>query len=290
MTISAKDMQDSRIVGAYRLDVETGGFVSFDLQLTNSPHKHDYFEICLVTGGKGLYIHGRTQFSLEKGTVFLAEPGVVHEITSFESKDLQLYFITLTFKKLTERGTTQEGEILEAFKKARVVAAKGHESLSHYLPLVYGSEQIANFAAKTNLHLFALELMNTLATEPVVNHEEQSSDEVAKAIAFIDSRLGQRVTVEEVANALGVSPRTLRRKFNEAHKTTLVDEINHRRMRQAAHRLLMGFGVTEVANHLGIADPAQFSRAFKRAFGQSPKEFQQTYRPGSLGRQTRPGG
>lgn len=289
MTISAKAMQDSRIVGAYRLDIETGGFVSFDLQLTNSPHKHDYFEICLVTGGSGLYIHGGTEIPLEQGRVFLAEPGVVHEITSFETKDLQLFFITLTYKKVADRVTTHEGEILEAFEKGRVVAAQGHESLSHYLPLISGSDQIASFSAKTNLHLFALELMNTLAAEPIVNLEEQPSDEVAKAIAFIDSRLGQRVTVEEVADALGVSARTLRRKFNEAHKTTLVDEINHRRMRQAAHRLLMGFGVTEAANHLGITDPAQFSRAFKRAFGQSPKEFQQTYRPGALGRQTRPG-
>lgn len=282
-------MQDSRIVGAYRLDVETGGFVSFDLQLTNSPHKHDYFEICLVTGGKGLYIHGGVEFPLAKGTVFLAEPGVVHEITSFETKDLRLFFITLTFKKVTDRVATQEALILESFEKRRVAAALGHDSLSHYLPLVSGGDHIANFSAKTNLHLFALELMNTLAADPVLNQEEQPSDEVARAIAFIDSRLGQRVTVEEVADALGVSARTLRRKFNEAHKTTLVDEINHRRMRQAAHRLLMGFGVTEAANHLGIVDPAQFSRAFKRAFGQSPKEFQQTYRPGALGRQTRPG-
>lgn len=289
MTISAKPMQDSRIVGAYRLEVETGGFVSFDLQLTNSPHKHDYFEICLVTGGRGRYIHGGAEFLLEKGSVFLAEPGVVHEITSFETKDLHLFFITLSYKKVSERLATPEGGIVEAFVKARAVAAQGHDGLESYLPLIYGNDKIANFSVKTNLHLFALELMNTLAADPVLNREEQPSDEVAKAIAFIDSRLGQKVTVEEVADALGVSSRTLRRKFNEAHKTTLVDEINHRRMRQAAHRLLMGFGVTEAASHIGIADPAQFSRAFKRAFGQGPKEFQQTYRPGALGRQTRPG-
>lgn len=289
MTISAKAMQDSRIVGAYRLEIETGGFVSFDLQLTNSPHKHDYFEICLVTSGRGVYIHGGVEFSLERGSVFLAEPGVVHEITSFETKDLHLFFVTLTYKRVTDRMATHEGEILEAFEKGRVVVTEGHDGLGNYLPLIDGTSQIANFSAKTNLHLFALELMNVLAADPVLNREEQPSDEVAKAIAFIDSRLGQKVTVEEVADALGVSSRTLRRKFNQAHKTTLVDEINHRRMRQAAHRLLMGFGVTEAANHIGIADPAQFSRAFKRAFGQGPKEFQQTYRPGALGRQTRPG-
>ena len=79
----------------------------------------------------------------------------------------------------------------------------------------------------------------------------------------------------------------LRRRFQEWFGASIVEEINHRRMRRAAHRLLMGFSAGEVAEFSGIADPAQFSRSFKKTMGKSPKEFQKTYRPGALSKQTR---
>ncbi len=277
------------ILGANRIEIETGGYVRFDVQLTNSAHKHDYFEICLVLGGSGNYHHGGRTFELSAGTVFLAEPGVVHEITSFTTRDLHLYFVTLTLHSLDAPSAGQPDEIVNSFLSARQVTSRGHERLALYLPLLAEGSQGAEFASKQVLKLMTLEMLNSLCEQPISGEERREEDEIARAFEFIDRNLDRRLPVNEIAGHLGLSERSLRRRFREKMGSTIVEEINHRRMRRAAHRLLMGFGVQEVADFIGVADPAQFTRSFTRAFGVSPKQFQGSYIPGSLAKKTRPG-
>jgi len=85
--------------------------------------------------------------------------------------------------------------------------------------------------------------------------------------------LGLVASVEEVAKALAMSPRSLRRKLeseNTNYKTLLDQE-----RQQIAQQLLHGshMKLDELAFHLGYTDTASFSRAFRRWKGCSPGEF-----------------
>lgn len=275
------------ILGSHRLDIETGGHVAFDVQPTNSPHRHDYFEICLGLSGSGRYVHGGRTFRVERGTVFLAEPGVLHEISSFETRDLRLFFLILSVQRLEAPGIPAPHPILQRFDRDRWVVAKGHERLEAYVRLVESPEAPNAELGREALKLFALELLHALSEPMPPPEPEGVRDEVAAALSIIDRRSAEGASVEGVARELGVSSRTLRRRFAMSGVRP-VDEINHRRMRAAAHRLLMGFSVQEAAEHVGIASAAQFTRAFKRAFGVAPKRFQLTYMPGNLAKTTRP--
>ncbi len=276
------------ILGTHRIEIETGGFVRFDVQLTNSPHKHDYYEICLALEGRGEYWHGGKQaVPIRPGTVFLAEPGVAHEIASFATKDLHLYFVTMSLHRLDSPLVRDLNPVLESFDDAHMIASEGHENLAHYLPLIHEPEPRRAFMAAESLRLFTIEMLNALCVRPAHTISDDSDDELAKAIAIIDRHGDRSLTVEEVAEELGVSSRTLRRRFAKSG-TSAAEEINHRRMRKAAHRLLMGFTVQEVADFVGINSAAQLTRSFKRAFGVSPKQFQSSYMPGTLARRTRP--
>ncbi len=279
-------MVTHQVYGAHRLAIETGGFVKFDVQLTNSPHRHDYFEVCLALEGRGEYHHAGRKFEITPGTVFLAEPGVVHEITSFVTRDLHLYFITLTLQSLHQKPVGIEDGIVDSFQSARNIVSYGNSPLSDFTPLLNGHSQ---FAAKSALAIFTLELLNCLCVSRSQDGLSEPTDEISQAIAYIDRHLTQKIRVENIADAIGVSDRTLRRRFRERSGSTIAEEINHRRMRLGAHRLLMGFGVNEVAEFVGIGDAGQFSRSFRRAFGMSPKQFQTSYRPGTLAHKTRPG-
>lgn len=85
--------------------------------------------------------------------------------------------------------------------------------------------------------------------------------------------LGLVASLEEVANALAMSPRSLRRKLeneNTNYKTLLDQE-----RQQSAEQLLLGskMKLDEMAFHLGYTDTASFSRAFRRWKSCSPGEF-----------------
>lgn len=275
------------ILGAHRIEIETGGFVRFDVQLTNSPHKHDYYELCLALEGSGEYWHGGRSFHIRPGTIFLAEPGVVHEIASFKTKDLSLYFVTMTLNRLEGPLGRETNPILGSFESGHQIVSPDHQTLASYVPLIDNAAAWRQDSAEVALRQFSLEMIHALCFRTTSSTAQARQDDLAMALTLIEQNSDQRLTVESLAKELGVSSRTLRRRF-ESTGTTIADEINHRRMRRAAHRLLMGFTVQEVADFVGINSAAQFTRCFTRAFGIGPKKFQTSYLPGALAHRTRP--
>ncbi len=85
--------------------------------------------------------------------------------------------------------------------------------------------------------------------------------------------LGLVASVEEVAKALAMSTRSLRRKLKGEH--TSFKQILDQERQQIAIQLLKGSNMKldEVAFQLGYSDTASFSRAFRRWKGCSPGEF-----------------
>jgi AraC-like DNA-binding protein len=85
--------------------------------------------------------------------------------------------------------------------------------------------------------------------------------------------LGLVATLEEVAKALAMSPRSLRRKLEQEDTSfrTLVEEER----RDTATQLLSGsdMKLDELAIHLGYTDTASFNRAFRRWMAMSPGEY-----------------
>lgn len=85
--------------------------------------------------------------------------------------------------------------------------------------------------------------------------------------------LGLVATLDEVAGALALSPRSLRRKLDQENTSfrTLVEEER----RQIAMQLLEGsdMKLDELAIHLGYTDTTSFTRAFRRWMGCSPGEY-----------------
>ena len=79
----------------------------------------------------------------------------------------------------------------------------------------------------------------------------------------------------EMAEQLATSPRTLKRHLQQADLTyrQLQDEARYRQ----ACKLLgeRGTRISEVAYALGYNDVANFSRAFKRWSGKTPREYRE---------------
>ncbi len=90
--------------------------------------------------------------------------------------------------------------------------------------------------------------------------------------------LGLIASLEDVAEALAMSPRSLRRKL-EAEGSSFRQILEEER-RLLARRLLDATQMTldEMAIHLGYADTASFSRAFRRWHTLSPGEYRRRQR------------
>ena len=98
---------------------------------------------------------------------------------------------------------------------------------------------------------------------------------VLDAVAYTSSHLA---TVQEfdLSRAAGVSPRTLRRRFQADLGMTWGRYVRQRRLIAAMTMLAEpGPSVLQVAQLVGFDSPSAFTRAFRQATGESPTAFRQ---------------
>lgn len=114
--------------------------------------------------------------------------------------------------------------------------------------------------------------------------QRQTSGLTGRVRQQILGPLGLVASLEEVAKALAMSPRSVRRKLDQ--EGTSLRAIIEEERRQAAIHMLTGsdMKLDELAFYLGYTDTASFTRAFRRWMGAAPGEYrrqhQNTAQPG----------
>jgi AraC family transcriptional regulator of arabinose operon len=107
--------------------------------------------------------------------------------------------------------------------------------------------------------------------------EAQAGDErIRRAVAFIGDRLGEKLLVDDVAEAVGLSPSRLAHLFREETGETLQGHIEARRMQMAVDLLRQtSFPIKRIAASAGFDSQFYFSQRFRRFMGLSPQQFRQ---------------
>lgn len=104
-------------------------------------------------------------------------------------------------------------------------------------------------------------------------------DELVKeAMQYIAEHCRQTLTIEDVAEALHVSERTLRRKFDTVLGRTVPDEI--KRLRIERLKVMVqetNQPIGEIAEAFGFSSGGQFSRYFSTAAGMPPTAYRKKY-------------
>jgi transcriptional regulator GlxA family with amidase domain len=101
-----------------------------------------------------------------------------------------------------------------------------------------------------------------------------ASDRVGRSLAFARTRLHERLSVERLAAAAGLSPRQFARVFQAETGTTPAKAIERLRVESARAALEAGRAPMDgIATASGFQDPERMRRAFIRAFGQPPQSL-----------------
>lgn len=102
------------------------------------------------------------------------------------------------------------------------------------------------------------------------NHYIQS---VYKVIFYIEQNYGYELSLEELANVAGFSKYHFHRIFKSITGENLSDYIRRVRLSSTTLKLKTNQKITHIAMNSGYETNASFSRAFKKHFGMTPKEF-----------------
>jgi AraC family transcriptional regulator len=119
---------------------------------------------------------------------------------------------------------------------------------------------------------------------------EDYGDRLNRVFAYIDRNAGRNLTLEEIAEVGAFSPFHFHRVFKASVGETLHAYILRRRLALAASllRYREDWGPTRIAMECGFASPSDFSRAFKKAMGKSPRRFRAEGPLAARGREAEP--
>jgi AraC-like DNA-binding protein len=105
----------------------------------------------------------------------------------------------------------------------------------------------------------------------------QSTRDVLKARAardYIEANLDKALTLSDIAREVGVSVSSLQRSFRAVYGNTVVDYLRTRKLEGARDALERGtMSIAEAAFLAGYTSPANFTTAFRRAFGLLPRSL-----------------
>lgn len=119
------------------------------------------------------------------------------------------------------------------------------------------------------------EVLGLLTIELLAPVKERISD---RASDYAEAHLAERLTLEDVAEALGYNPDYLGRVFREERGEAFREWLLGRRVEKAAALLTEnGAPIGDIANRVGYGHYKRFLSHFKRRYGQTPEQFRRNW-------------
>lgn len=256
------------------LFMPVGGACAFALR---PHHAHPSYMFCLhFNDGTSLEINGAVVDG-EPGRVLAVSPGVAHQerpsdfppsyVAAFIAKDL--------FEGEFRHYSGQEAPVLEG----SVVSVP-----SSYLNCLkrFMVESESGLAGKgPMLRSYAVEichvLIRSLLEIPGKSDAPTERVEIGRCMEHMYSRLADKLTVKELADASRMSESHFSRIFKRETGMTPMDYLNALRLRQAKKLLAAGGKrIAEIAFECGFSSPSYLSERFKRAYKITPSSFLST--------------
>jgi AraC-like DNA-binding protein len=106
------------------------------------------------------------------------------------------------------------------------------------------------------------------------------SPELRRALRLTEERLGGEVRFEDLADAVGLAPRSLARRFSDETGMTWRAALRRMRVLRAIEELAAGdTAVTKIAFMVGYTSLSAFNAAFQELTGRTPTEYRASFRP-----------
>jgi len=114
---------------------------------------------------------------------------------------------------------------------------------------------------------------------PASIHDKEQPDLVAAVDDYLRARLAERITLDDLAEHVGVSSSTLSHQYRRLTGETPMARQLRRRVEAAKILVRRGYPLRHIAGHVGFCDEYHFAKTFKRLTGKTPKQFRRAEPP-----------
>lgn len=232
-------------------------------------HWHTYFEIEIVTSGKGMHNLNGVQSEIKKGSIYLLGPTDFHGIyapssisminISFDeemlSDDILSFLISSAPKKAYDLDNEDYNRIIMAAKLLQHECETGGSCKKQLC------QYILSFFTR-NMNIENLDY---------VNRTQLSG--IRKSILYLEMHFREKLTLETLSKQAGFNPTYFSELFKKVTGETYVERLNTLRTGYAAMLLSEGFSVNEACFMSGFGSLSNFLSVFKSKYNMTPSEY-----------------
>jgi AraC-like DNA-binding protein/quercetin dioxygenase-like cupin family protein len=245
-------------------------------------HTHiDWFELTIVSGGKGEIYTNRKKLSVSEGDIVLSFPYDIHKIVSDEENPLKFSFIA--FKTVDEA-------LRQDFEKISQAFYEGEKRAFHDPNVAFLTEMIISELSSPSyqqesvlgdlLHTLILLVVRAFLYKqslPTQNHTKSNEVLCHKVMRYIDNNLFVLENLADVAEYFHYNYSYLSTLFKQTTNRTLTQYFTEQKLERAKLLIREGkLSFTEIASLLRYASLYSFSKSFKGYFGISPRAYQKS--------------
>ena len=274
MTNPYKQSYKQDIIDNVSLAIFSSGLESCSPKHSWGPGVRDHYLIHYVLSGKGQYICNGKTYNIKAGEMFLIKPSQVVNYVADANEPWEYYWVGFN-------GTYAQKIIANLpFKDTMpVYAPKDYEACKEYLYQIYansGSGISHSTAMLGYLHLFLAKLIDEgNMISPVASVTQ--SNYVIEAIKFIQFNYSTDISVDDIANAVGISRSHLYRVFVSSLDQSPIDYLTEYRINEACELLKnSNLSISQIAVSVGFFDQFYFSRVFKKIKKIPPSKYLQS--------------
>lgn len=232
-----------------------------------SMHYHASYELYYLAVGNREYFVDDKLFSVYAGDFVLIPPGRLHR-TGGEYGERTLVgftheFLTSVFSEETAK------ELVRCFDHVKLTPNRKQQDMCKYLLKKLSASQDKTESA---LHLAMLLLELNKCNDPDIEN-----DFVGKIVGYINRSYAEITSIGQIAEQFFISKYHLCRIFKNAMKITIIEYLNHIRIKNACQ--LLDFSdkdIGQISELCGFNSMAYFSNVFKKITGQSPSDYRRS--------------
>ncbi len=235
----------------------------------------DRVEVAFVNSGKLMVSCGAENYVCGSGSAVLFKSGEAHYIKLSEKEYTEYLVVSFSVCKDFSYTFSNKVTSLNVLQKQLVqsicnmILASGE--LNELLPSVFKEDK--SFALKLAATIKLLVVDLALNEDNMMSQNSRDALLFQKALREMEFKVNEQLSIEDLANKLGISLSHLKRIFASFSDVGVHEYFMGLKIREAVKLLRSGHSVTETAELTGFNNQNYFSAAFKRIVGVSPKEY-----------------
>ncbi len=229
------------------------GYENCDKSHSYGPAVRTHWLIHYVVSGKGFFEIGGKKYTIGAGQMFVIPPFVETYYEADRENPWEYIWI----------GFTTKGELPISLDDV-IYCPKAELIFERMKKCAENENGRTAFLCARIWDLFSVLLEN----------KKNEISYVEKALSCIHSEYSNQITVQDIADRLGLNRSYFSMIFKNETGVSPVQYIVDYRMKVAASLMInQGMNVTVAANSVGYTDIFTFSKMFKRYYGVSPKKY-----------------